>query len=121
MTMSKHTPGPWRLDIQRSQFNGKIIDCFVSAPDVNGFAYRAEIFGDDEYRDDTERKIADFTLGAAAPDLLADLRLAAAQLRKYEALHRAKGTEDGLAKAEVNATLAEQFEATIAKATGDAS
>lgn len=49
--------------------------------------------------------------------LLADLIDAAAQLRQYEALHRAKGTADSLAKAEVNANLAARFEQTIAKAT----
>ena len=51
------------------------------------------------------------------PVLLADLREAAATLRRYEALHRAKNTEDSLAKAEVNAALAARLEATIAKAT----
>jgi len=56
----------------------------------------------------------------AAPDLLADLIDAAAQLRTYEALHRAKGTEDSTAKAEVNAALAARFEATIARARGEA-
>lgn len=45
--------------------------------------------------------------------LLADLKDAAAQFRKYEVLHRAKNTEDSLAKAEVNRQLAERFEATI--------
>jgi hypothetical protein len=49
--------------------------------------------------------------------LLADLQEAATTLRRYEALHRAKGTEDSTAKAEVNAALASRFEATIAKAT----
>lgn len=49
--------------------------------------------------------------------LLADLREAAAILRRYETLHRAKGTDDSTAKAEVNAALASRFEATIAKAT----
>lgn len=54
---------------------------------------------------------------AAAPDLLADLILAATTLRRYEALHRAKGTTESTDKAEVNAALAARFEATIAKAT----
>lgn len=49
--------------------------------------------------------------------LVADLREAAATLRRYETLHRAKGTDDSTAKAEVNAALAARFEATIAKAT----
>lgn len=52
----------------------------------------------------------------AAHALLADLREAAATLRRYEKLHRAKGTDDSTAKAEVNATLAARFEATIAQA-----
>lgn len=56
-------------------------------------------------------------LKAQRDDLLADLREAAATLRRYETLHRAKGTDDSTAKAEVNAALATQFEATIAKAT----
>lgn len=118
---AKHTPGPWRLDIQRSPYSGEVIDCFVSAADVNGFAYRAEVFGDDEYRDDMDRKVADFTLAAAALDMLDDLVIAAAQLRKYETLHRAKGTVESLEKAEVNAALASRFEATIAKARGEQS
>lgn len=49
--------------------------------------------------------------------LLADLIEAAATLRRYEALHRAKGTDESTAKAEVNAALASRFEATIATAT----
>jgi len=56
-------------------------------------------------------------LMAQHAELLADLIDAAAQLRQYEALHRAKGTDDSLAKAEVNANLAARFEQTIAKAT----
>lgn len=48
--------------------------------------------------------------------LVKDLTLAAETLRRYEALHRAKNTEDSLAKAEVNAKLAEQFEATLEQA-----
>jgi hypothetical protein len=54
---------------------------------------------------------------ALSETLLVDLREAAATLRRYETLHRAKGTDDSIAKAEVNAALASRFEATIAKAT----
>lgn len=54
---------------------------------------------------------------AQSEELLADLQEAAATLRRYEQLHRAKGTDDSMAKAEVNAALALRFEATIAKAT----
>lgn len=53
----------------------------------------------------------------AAEMLMVDLRVAAETLRKYEALHRAKGTEESTAKAEANAELAARFEATIKKAT----
>jgi hypothetical protein len=48
--------------------------------------------------------------------LLIDLREATATLRQYEANHRAKGTAKSVAKAEVNAALAQRFEGTISKA-----
>lgn len=48
---------------------------------------------------------------------IVDLREAATTLRRYESLHRAKGTAESTAKADVNAALAARFEATIAKAT----
>lgn len=48
--------------------------------------------------------------------LVADLKDAAATLRRYEILHRAKGTAESSEKAEVNAALAARFEATIAQA-----
>lgn len=51
-----------------------------------------------------------------AEELLADLKVAAAQFRHYEELHRAKGTEDSFKKAEVNNQLATRFEVTIKKA-----
>lgn len=50
-------------------------------------------------------------------ELLTDLLEAASTLRRYEQLHRAKGTVDSMEKAEVNAALALRFEATIAKST----
>ena len=60
---------------------------------------------------------AETPLILSAEEMLADLHEAAATLRRYETLHRAKGTADSDAKAEVNAALASRFEATIAKAT----
>lgn len=42
-----------------------------------------------------------------------DLELAAQTLRRYEALHRAKGTPESAEKAEVNAALAKRFESTV--------
>lgn len=56
--------------------------------------------------------------GDLIESLTADLELAAGTLRRYETLHRAKNTEESTAKAEVNAKLAEQFEATIARVRG---
>lgn len=55
---------------------------------------------------------------AAIARLTADLTDAATTLRRYETLHRAKGTAKSTAKAEANAALAARFEATIAKGSG---
>lgn len=105
MTLNSHTPGPW-LVVAELRPNDEII-C-----DMLNDGYVAITGGQKlaNWRDDAR-------LIAAAPDLLADLREAAATLRRYEALHRAKGTDESTAKAEVNAALASQFEATIANAT----
>jgi len=64
MAELKITPGPWKT---RIHIDGD--DCFVSANDVNGFPYDAEILGDDEYRDGFERKLADCNLVSEAPEL----------------------------------------------------
>lgn len=75
-----------------------------------------------KYRDQDiyghERQMAALTTQRGA--LLADLTEAAATLRRYETLLRAKGTDESTAKAEVNAELATRFEATIAKVQGGA-
>ncbi|MGF0237574.1 hypothetical protein ACQR3P_01625 [Rhodococcus sp. IEGM1300] len=55
-------------------------------------------------------------LTAERDELLADLQEAAATLRRYEQLHRVKGTAESMEKAEVNARLASRFEQTIANA-----
>ncbi len=65
----EHTPGPWSVRYLKDR-GGEVRDCFVTAPDVNGFTYDAEILGDDEYRDGIDRKIADCKLIAAAPAML---------------------------------------------------
>lgn len=101
MSESKFTPGPWVRDSRnsvRTEDNRKVASA-------------------DSYGRSWAEKKANSTLVAAAPDLLADLALAAATLRRYEQSHRAKGTEESTAKAEVNAELATRFEATILKAT----
>ena len=103
---AKHTPGPWTVHSEMRDcvtFEGRHGTENLFLQNLDGyFACQSE---------------ADARLIAAAPELLADLTAAAAQLRKYETLHRAKNTEDSLRKAEVNAELAARFEQTIAKAT----
>lgn len=106
--MQKFTPGPWAVD--ESRYAGSInrLEPFRHIGMVSQYQMNA---------DDKQENDANAKLMATAPDLLADLQVAAATLRRYEELHRAKGTDDSTAKAEVNAALATRFEATIAKAT----
>lgn len=106
----KHTPGPWNIGpIDPNGWN-----CVVAPGGVEV----ATIWVSPDLSDiDDATSTANAHLMAAAPEMLADLCEAAATLRRYEALHRAKNTEDSLSKAEVNAALAARFEATIAKAT----
>jgi hypothetical protein len=69
-----------------------------------------------EWMDDAENVREHATKLEAQRDvLLTDLQAAATTLRRYEELHRAKGTDESTAKAEVNAALASRFESTIAK------
>jgi hypothetical protein len=65
MSELKATPGPWRVRTREAL--GEVRDCFVAADDVNGFPYDAEILGEDEYRDQLPRRMADAHLIAAAP------------------------------------------------------
>ena len=104
--MSGHTKGPWSYDLARTQQYQ--IDIKVGA-DCLATVYGS--FGEN---------LQNARLIAVAPELLDDLCEASATLRRYEALHRAKNTEESTAKAEVNAELAARFEATIAKAKGEA-
>lgn len=120
MTDTKHTPGPWAAV---ANWGGVHVvthrdddDPATWSPEESG-AIIASYIGDHTERRTSGNELANAKLIAAAPDLLADLREAVATLRRYEALHRAKGTDDSTAKAEVNAALAARFEATIAKAT----
>ena len=64
------TPGPWEPRIINA--DGEVVEAFVTAPDVNGYHYDAEILGDDEYCEQSggmTRKVANVKLIAAAPDL----------------------------------------------------
>lgn len=108
--MTKHTPGPWERIGSMDEDGECRIRQISSVRHGDGFYSERTIC-------DEVRSLADANLIATAPDLLADLQIAAAHLRKYETLHRAKDTLESLAKAEVNADLAERFEKTIAKAT----
>lgn len=69
--MDAGTPGFWY--VRKREIDGKVLDCFVAAPDCQGLAYDAEILGDDEYRGTEEdpnagirRKLADCELIVAA-------------------------------------------------------
>lgn len=111
MSKIKHTPGPWSLQRFGVIYGGPIQHFSNGSSQVQiGMATGADFLADGEREKNAQ-------LMTAAPDLLADLQEAAATLRRYESLHRAKGTDDSTVKAEVNATLAARFEATIAKAT----
>lgn len=114
MTKHKHTPGPWSVH-GIVQNTGSISICAgqLGIADVTNAVSAADLVRGRE----PKAQMANAKLIAAAPLLLDDLIAAAAQLRKYETLHRAKGTADSLAKAEVNAELASRFEHTIAQVT----
>lgn len=109
MPEQKHTPGPWEYLGDPEERECRVRQA-ISVRRGNGYLSELTIC-------ESVSSEANAKLIAAAPDLLNDLQEAAATLRRYEALHRAKGTEDSTAKAEVNAALAARFEATIAKAT----
>lgn len=118
MTKHKHTPGPWFVEssdktpiyVSSVARQEQIAICNVMVIDEDGDSDSGEWINGDQTK-------ANAKLIAAAPLLLAGLVDAAAQLRKYETLHRAKGTADSLTKAEANADLAYRFEQTIAQAT----
>lgn len=118
MSEEKHTPGPWHADIRRSYgFPSSLTPNIPINPVVMGSPVNRSLAKVPRLYPEAE---ANARLIAAAPDLLADLQESAATLRRYETLHRAKGTAESDEKAEVNARLASRFEATIAKATGGA-
>ena len=82
-----HTPGQWLLE--------GIDDIYVRS---EGGLYIAEIINVDGEEDKANARLI-----AASPDLLDALKDAAATFRYYERIHRAKATDDGEAKAEINA------------------
>lgn len=118
----RHTPGPWTVE----QGDGGL-DADARFPSEAKVLVYAD--GDCEIhpvadcscnhtcRDENTCE-ANARLIASAPDLLALARVSAAQFRFYEQQHRAKGTPEADAKAEVNRELAERIEAAISAATG---
>lgn len=109
---TKHTPGPWLIQ------ESTVYALNERRPPVNRFHASVDSgFDNCDKRISREEVCANAKLMATAPDLLADLVVAAETLRRYEALHRAKCTAKSLEKAEVNAGIACRFEQTIAKAT----
>jgi hypothetical protein len=114
---TKHTPGPWFSP------DGKTIKqdfTQIGLSQAAGCTIGAVMGGSTSgphFIEINEEVAANAKLIAQAPSLLADLITAADTLRHYEAMRRAKGTDESTAKAEVNAELASRFESTIAKAT----
>ena len=106
---AKHTPGPWWV-VSYGDGDSLVIHhteddrvCFMAMPGRRGSM--ADIR-------------ANARLIVAAPDMLEELRLAAAQFRFYERQHRAKGTEEATNKAGTNMRIAARIEALIDKTEG---
>ncbi|WP_434695209.1 hypothetical protein J3P89_18340 [Pseudomonas sp. Z1-14] len=114
MTEQKHTPGPWIVIPGGDEWGRGRVGTIEPKPDTMVETNYWTVAECNNRRDEC---LSNAKLIATAPDLLADLIVAAGTLRHYEALHRAKGTAESLEKAEVNAGLASRFEQTIAKAT----
>lgn len=103
------TPGPWRLT---PRFQSKVDVIHDDPREGAASTTVARVTVRDTW---LVQQSANARLIAAAPELCADLRKAAEVFRQYEDLHRAKGTAEGDAKADVNAALASRFEATLRK------
>jgi hypothetical protein len=109
MTRTPHTKGPWAL----SQYRHGLRIVSEDHPSVDENAIICELEPEEVFGTTEEIK-ANARLIAAAPDLLAALKEAAAQFRWYVELHNAKG-DDPLArqKAERNEAMARKCEAAI--------
>lgn len=109
-------PDPQRANARR------LVACWNACLDVPIEVLEAQSAGGLPWSvaDQIEQRRALTIAATDRADLLDDLRTAAATLRRYEGLHRAKGTAESTEKAEVNAALAARFEATLAKAGGGA-
>lgn len=109
--MSRHTPGPWLVRVNNlSNYSAEVASLSIRGKAKTLARCARPYVGDAE---------ANACLIAAAPRLLSDLRIAAHTLRRYEELHRAKGTAESDLKAQANAALAAAFEETIRIAEGE--
>lgn len=122
---AQHTPGPWMpfiLDKPLSEIPAYVEKCirvgtsmefFFVAADMPDGAVNVCHVGNGPCREANARLIA------AAPELLAAVRVAEHTFRHYANLHAAKGLEGG-DKAMRNTELADRMAAAIAKAEGGA-
>lgn len=96
--MTKHTPGPWRIEIDDSP------DAEWSRRYPNIIADEYEVVGTEGMYGDLETDMANARLIAAAPELLAALDMMERHFSRYDDTH--------------NNLVLEQARAAIAKATG---
>jgi hypothetical protein len=134
---AQHTPSPWEFEagerygsIYGEDANGRDWNICDLGPPIAFICDCPE----DLSQDIRDQAAANARLIVTAPDMLAELRRAAAQFRFYEQQHRAKVPEieagavnaprisealvaATLAKAEANSEFAKRIEALIARAT----
>lgn len=104
---TRHTPGPWAINTegQVTDLDGRVIAPLVHGHNVPSLAFPR---GSGQYVAEDDGGAANARLIAAAPDLLATLRLLLAEVRTNEQLeaHVAKATiehaEWAIAKVEAN-------------------
>lgn len=129
MSETTHTPGPWHwydgYDTLGTALTGKLdtgvlvdFGCASGLFNADGEAVCVGSSRNDGEADCEATSPANARLIAASPDLLADLKDAAATFRAYAEMHRQKKTPAGDRKARENFAKAERYEATIAKAQG---
>lgn len=109
MSDTEFTSGPWEYS------EGADGEYRIYAPCFPG-ASRAVFDVADVWLPDRGDRAANGYLIAAGPEMFAALRMAAQTFRKYEKLHRDKGTPEGTTKANSNMIIAQVCERALAKA-----
>lgn len=117
----KATPGPWRVVIDDSGDRPVAVPSIQAAEEYDCAIVHWDGFWQEHWQSARGNKEmhANAHLIAASPALYAMVAKAAAQFRYYEQSHRAKGTPDADAKADVNAALAAECETLLAQARGE--